>query len=449
MIQGVKKKFGLDAKNIYAVTDAGSNVKRAVSLGNMEHHLCLGHALHNLVTVDGIDSVPEVKELVNKCKKIVKTVRYRLPEVELEAEKVQKEFLDSVERVVETLEIDESNPILQSNSQTATEASIEWFAEDMSLMTADNCRNIPSIKTTTPTRWHSILEMLESLIHVCNRDPINNMLRKVGKDELKITQNEWILLEDLVKFLNRFREAVEIMSSQKTCTMNVALVFRSEIIDVLKSLDDDESLVLFRLKRNMLANIDKRFPVTKPVVAAALLDKRFMGLKELDLYLESKNMTKASFLASYIKEVIKSHDLPGNCERNETYTSVSLNTSSSSSILSKLSKKHSAGHGHGLEDIDPLDQECWRYLASAVGSTDINNEDLLSFWNEKKKQFPWLSTFARALLCVPATSTPSERVFSVAGMVLSAKRSRLSPQRVNKIIFIHDNYRECKNYKEN
>ncbi|CAG5049850.1 unnamed protein product [Parnassius apollo] len=101
------------------------------------------------------------------------TVRYRLPEVELEAEKVQKEFLDSVERVVEKLEIDESNPILQSNSQIATEASTEGFVEDMSLMTADNFRNIPSIKTATLTRWHSILEMLESLIHVCNRDPIN------------------------------------------------------------------------------------------------------------------------------------------------------------------------------------------------------------------------------------------------------------------------------------
>ncbi|CAG5058126.1 unnamed protein product [Parnassius apollo] len=222
----------------------------------------------------------------------MKTVRYRLPEVALEADKVQKEFLDSIERVVETLEIDESNPILQSNSQTATEASTEGFAEDMSLMTADNFINIPSIKTATPTRWHSILEMLESLIHVCNRDPINNMLRKVGKDKLKITQNEWILLEDLVKFFNRFREAVEILSSQKTCTMYVALVFRSEIIDVLKSLDDDESLVLFRLKRNMLANIDKRCPVTKPVVAAALLDKRFMSLKELDLYLESKKYDK-------------------------------------------------------------------------------------------------------------------------------------------------------------
>lgn len=90
-----------------------SNVKLAVSLGNMEHHLCLGHGLHNLVTVDGIGSVPEVKELVDKYKKKFKTVRYRLPEVELEAEKVQKEFLSSVEQVVQTLEIDESEPILQ------------------------------------------------------------------------------------------------------------------------------------------------------------------------------------------------------------------------------------------------------------------------------------------------------------------------------------------------
>lgn len=306
MIKETKKCFGLDEKNIFAVTDAGSNVKRAISLGNMNHHLRLGHGLHNLVTVDGIDSVPEVKELVRKCKKIVKTVRYRLPELESEAEKVQKEFLDTLGGVVETLDMDENEsiPVLQ-NDFAAPAEDVEEFEEDTmspSLL-AENVRHIPSIKTATPTRWHSVLEMLESLIHVCNRDPVNNMLRKIGQDDLRITQNEWILLEDLVKFLKRFREVVEILSSQKTCTINVALIFRSEITDILKDLSDDESLIMYRLKCNMLANINKRFPVTKAVVAAALLDKRFLGLKELDLYLESINMTKASFLASYVKEV--------------------------------------------------------------------------------------------------------------------------------------------------
>ncbi|CAK1591508.1 unnamed protein product [Parnassius mnemosyne] len=108
--------------------------------------------------------------------------------------------------------------------------------------------------------------------------------RKIGQEELRITQSEWILLENLVKFLRSFREAVEILSSQKTCTMNVALVFRSEIMDVLKLNQDDDALIMLSLKSNMMKKMSKRFPVTKPIVAAALLDNRFMSMTEIEFF---------------------------------------------------------------------------------------------------------------------------------------------------------------------
>lgn len=81
--------------------------------------------------------------------------------------------------------------------------------------------------------------------------------------------------------------AIEIITSQKTCTMNVALVFRSEITDILNTLQDDESLIMLRLKCNMLANINERFPINKVTVAAALLDCRFMSLKGVYTFLEN------------------------------------------------------------------------------------------------------------------------------------------------------------------
>ena len=40
--------------------------------------------------------------------------------------------------------------------------------------------------------------------------------------------------------------------------------------------------------------------------------------------------------------------------------------------------------------------------------------DALAWWKMQEKLLPVLSIIARRLLCVPATSAPSERVFSVA-----------------------------------
>lgn len=440
-IDETKKEFALCDKKLFLVTDAGSNVKRAVRLANTESHLCLGHGLHNLVTIDGIKKVPEIDTLVTKCKKIVKAVRYRLPDLEKDADS-QVQYFRSLENAARTIEDDENDPIFDEEEEQ------DSFTEnDEQHNRFGRLDHVPSIKSATPTRWHSVLEMLESMIHCCNRSPINEMLQKIGQSDLRITQSDWNVLEDLVKFLSKFREAVTILSSQKACTLNVALVFKSEIKDVLNSIPDDETLIMLSLKRNMMKQVDKRFPTTKATVAAALLDYRFMGLTEIDMYLESQNMTRASFLAGYFKEIV------GTSESDTTQAVVPSTSTvpvrktkdtSSSQLLLKLAKKHCSYNSTGFQNEDAIDQETWKYLAAA-DPTELNDDgDLLSFWKKRTTSFPLLSTLARAMLCVPATSTPSERVFSVAGLVLTAKRSRLMPQRVNKIIFIHDNYHVCK-----
>ena len=42
------------------------------------------------------------------------------------------------------------------------------------------------------------------------------------------------------------------------------------------------------------------------------------------------------------------------------------------------------------------------------------------------------------LLCVPATSAPSERIFSMAKHIISDKRNRLDPSTAGDLIFLHD-----------
>jgi len=60
-------------------------------------------------------------------------------------------------------------------------------------------------------------------------------------------------------------------------------------------------------------------------------------------------------------------------------------------------------------------------------------------WKSAKSQNPLLSTIAYKLLVIPATSVPSERLFSMAGLVVSKLRASTSPENVAKILFLNKN----------
>ena len=66
-------------------------------------------------------------------------------------------------------------------------------------------------------------------------------------------------------------------------------------------------------------------------------------------------------------------------------------------------------------------------------------ENPLAWWKENKKEYPLLARLARRYLCVPGTSVASERVFSTAGDIITAKRSCLTPGHVNELLFLQKN----------
>ena len=63
----------------------------------------------------------------------------------------------------------------------------------------------------------------------------------------------------------------------------------------------------------------------------------------------------------------------------------------------------------------------------------------LAWWKSNKHRFPQLPTLAWAVVCIPATSTLSERVFSTAGITLNKLRSCLKPKNVDAILFLNKN----------
>ncbi|KAI2645977.1 E3 SUMO-protein ligase ZBED1 [Labeo rohita] len=86
--------------------------------------------------------------------------------------------------------------------------------------------------------------------------------------------------------------------------------------------------------------------------------------------------------------------------------------------------------------IDPtaaIEAELSAYIQSP---TIDNDEDPLLWWRlTHKVNFPRLSNMARKYLCMQATSSPSERIFSI----VSCQRSCLKPDMVNKLVFLAKN----------
>ena len=62
----------------------------------------------------------------------------------------------------------------------------------------------------------------------------------------------------------------------------------------------------------------------------------------------------------------------------------------------------------------------------------------LVWWSQNERFFPILSKLAKRILAIPATSCPSERVFSVAGRIVSARRAKLSTSNVSMLLFLKE-----------
>jgi len=73
----------------------------------------------------------------------------------------------------------------------------------------------------------------------------------------------------------------------------------------------------------------------------------------------------------------------------------------------------------------------------------------LRWWKERRARYPVLSEMARVYLAVPASSAPSERVFSVAKLVLTDKRKQLLESRVARLMFMKRNMKLYNELKSN
>jgi hypothetical protein len=69
----------------------------------------------------------------------------------------------------------------------------------------------------------------------------------------------------------------------------------------------------------------------------------------------------------------------------------------------------------------------------------LEHTDPLLWWKDHCSRFPVLAKLARRYLCIPASSAPSERVFSKMNIIVSKRRSQLEVERVERLLLLSMN----------
>src|SRR5450432_1336398 len=64
--------------------------------------------------------------------------------------------------------------------------------------------------------------------------------------------------------------------------------------------------------------------------------------------------------------------------------------------------------------------------------------DILKYWASKEYEFPIVARMARDHLAIPATSAPSECIFSVGSDIITKKRNRLGGDNTRRLLCLRD-----------
>lgn len=276
------------------------------------------------------------------------------------------------------------------------------------------------------TRWNSTYLMLQRLVD--QQTAVTTVLEN-ERSSLKMSGAQWDLAKDVVHVLKPLQVATTVLSMEgNPSTSCVQPILHGLLNDHLKTTDAD-STTIKQLKSAIAGDLRDRFPQQKCKLAwlASALDPRF---KSLDFLSAGQ---RATVWEDARAEVKKLHDgKPAPAAPGVTPAATEdEGEEEKSGIAFLLGSTRSAPADQETDEVS-------RYMAEP-SSASVDKGSPLKWWKANESRFPLLAKVAKKVLAIPATSTPTERLFSTAGLICTKKRARLSAEHVDMLVFLHEN----------
>lgn len=377
----VLEEYNIKDKIVAVVHDNAANITNAVRAGSYESVSCLAHTLQ-LCLNKGLQDDTTIKTLLVKCSSIVGHFKHST---------VAKRALEQLQKT---------------------------------LGVPQHCL-IQHVKT----RWNSSFYMLQRLCE--QRQAVQGVLgdrattSKQQASQFELAESDWSLMEGLEKVLKPFDTATNLISGEKYPTISIVQPLVQSLLQNFLTISATDSIYIQKFKKTVTSEFKTRFNILDDSIGdrytavtlldkATFLDPRYKGKERCFGILHKVKVNLEEEILRFEGDHV--NDVPI-AEKNATAIDI-------------------------LFPEEELEQTSMSEISKyCIESTINKNSDVLQWWKNNGTRYPLTATLAKKYLCVQATSTASERVFSSAGHIINAKRNCLKTDNADKLIFLSQNYK--------
>ena len=382
-LQELLQEFNLTNEKLTAIiSDGEAAIKKAcIELSGKDTHLvCIAHVVAHLLP-DALKNFVEFTTIIDTIKSIVSTIRRSIPA----SDKLKE---------------------IQFKSGKTEGTSLRLIQD-------------------VPTRWTTTVDMieryleLEEYIYVAMSE-CENPIDVLNREEIKV-------LKDIFPMMAPVRNVITEISGNQypTCSIIIPIV-RCMEQSINSANPQTEMGKKFKAKlRNAISNRFKNFEHSPLLSIATILDPRFKKIHFRDPLAVSSAINKINGLIKSITPDTATNR-PQKKESNsiwDFHDSLNIEQPCTSTADPNLRRNI----------------ELQQYLEIQRIS---RQEDIFKYWTNVERTFPFLWKLALRQLSIIATTVPSERLFSRAGLIKRDNRNKLTGTHLNMLLFLSSLTRE-------
>ena len=286
--------------------------------------------------------------------------------------------------------------------------------------------------------------MLDALL--ANKDALKSMMMEsICKNVRRNlpSDHEFEVLSDVCDLLQPLKDLTSQLSGQNYVTSSIAFpAVYSLINNTLMDIRISSELVN-DLRNVLIKELEKRFDylLSEDIyVAITFLDFKFKNFKfvcDERARQDFQNRAKQYLRNHYTKFYANSEGSISPNDDTQAKLSIQVKIKAASKRKTNFSFMSNLFDTHALAVEDNLLNKLEKELNMYSVDVPTSSEQAPTLY--LKDSFPILYKISKGFLCIPATSVPSESLFSAAGLVATYIRNALRPETVENLVFLKQN----------